>query len=99
MRQDTVKQRVKELEIQLEKAREELAESEAEKYSLATPTMSKADDDEIGIDEMIKSPGAVELPPGIGPEDAHGKDAETTGRAQPGPGWTAASEPGKSSKD
>ena len=74
MRQDTVKQRVKELEILLEKAREELAESEAEKFSLATPTVSKADDDEIGIEEMIKSPGTMEMPPGIESEDADGKE-------------------------
>ena len=98
MRQDTVKQRVKDLEVLLEKAREELAESEAEKFSLATPTVSKADDDEIGIEEMIKSPGTMEMPPGIESEDADGKADE--GGIPAGPTLRPTpNEPGKSSKD
>ena len=76
-----VKERVKELETLLIKARAELQESEAEKYKIATPDGSKApsmaDKDEIGADDMVKSPPKVEPPPGIAGED----DGEERGQS------------------
>ena len=78
-----VKERVKELETLLVKARAELQESEAEKYKIATPDGSNApsivDKDEIGADDMVKSPG-VEPPPGIAGED----DGEERGQSSQG---------------
>ena len=79
-----VKERVKELETLLIKARAELQESEAEKYKMDTPEGSKAPSvaDEIGADDMVKSPPKVEPPPGIAGEE---EDDEECGHSSKGP--------------
>ena len=85
-RQDasSVKQRVKELEALLEKAREELKESEAEKFAISTPTTPKeptSAEDELGADDMVKSPGVVEPPPGMHADADREDHPEEAGRS------------------
>ena len=94
----SVKQRVKELENLLEKAREELKESEAEKFTISTPTATKTTagaEDELGADEMVKSPGLVAPPPGMDGEAGGMPTTEHTGASR----GSYTEETGQSSKD